>query len=321
MAKIVLGLATSHSPNVSTVPELWALHAERDRRNPNLDFAALVKAAPPDLAKELTPEVFAAKHEACQKAIDVMSEAWRQSDADLMLVIGDDQRELFLDECSPVFALYSGQSLLDIPPAPETVDPSHKPALWSRHANAVEVYQTQPELTRQLIQALCAQGFDVANSAAQIEGRSLGHAYTFARLRLMRDHVKPMIPVFINCYYPPNQPSAQRCFDFGMALRRAIDGLASDSKIAIVASGGLSHFIIDEALDQQVIAGITQKRRDLLDALPMHKLNSGNSEIRNWIAAAGAMQDMPVKLIDYVPAYRSEAGTGCGMAFARWDQA
>ena len=95
----------------------------------------------------------------------------------------------------------------------------------------------------------------------------------------------------------------------------------SDCKIAIVASGGLSHFIIDEALDQQVLQGITRKQRELLDSLPMNKLNSGNSEIRNWIAAAGAMQDMSVKLIDYVPAYRSEAGTGCGMAFARWDPA
>ena len=319
MAKIVLGLATSHSPNVSTVPELWALHAERDRRNPNLDFAALVKAAPPHLADQLTPEVFAAKHATCQRAIEVLSDAWRQSDADLMLVIGDDQRELFLDECSPVFALYSGQELIDIPPAPETVDPSHKPALWSRHAQQTEAYPTQPELARELIRALCVQGFDVANSSAQFAGRSLGHAYTFARLRLMRDHVKPMIPVFINCYYPPNQPSAQRCFDFGLALRRAIDGLPSDQKIAIVASGGLSHFVIDEALDQQVLNGIVNKKRELLEALPMHKLNSGNSEIRNWIAAAGAMHDMPARLIDYVPAYRSEAGTGCGMAFARWD--
>ena len=27
MAEIVLGLATSHSPNVSTAPDLWSLHA------------------------------------------------------------------------------------------------------------------------------------------------------------------------------------------------------------------------------------------------------------------------------------------------------
>jgi hypothetical protein len=28
--------------------------------------------------------------------------------------------------------------------------------------------------------------------------------------------------------------------------------------------------------------------------------------------------DMSMKLLDYVPCYRSEAGTGCAMAFAHW---
>ena len=36
MARIVLGLATSHSPQLSTPPELWPLHGERDKRNPEL---------------------------------------------------------------------------------------------------------------------------------------------------------------------------------------------------------------------------------------------------------------------------------------------
>jgi len=30
------------------------------------------------------------------------------------------------------------------------------------------------------------------------------------------------------------------------------------------------------------------------------------------------MEQSPMKLIDYVPTYRSPAGTGCGMAFAYW---
>jgi OH-DDVA oxygenase len=42
--------------------------------------------------------------------------------------------------------------------------------------------------------------------------------------------------------------------------------------------------------------------------------------MRNWITVAGAMHDtnMSMKLLDYVPCYRSEAGTGCAMAFAHW---
>jgi OH-DDVA oxygenase len=47
---------------------------------------------------------------------------------------------------------------------------------------------------------------------------------------------------------------------------------------------------------------------------------SGTSEIRNWIVVAGAMEDseMEMKLVDYIPCYRTEAGTGCAMAFAEW---
>src|ERR1700704_6157262 len=47
---------------------------------------------------------------------------------------------------------------------------------------------------------------------------------------------------------------------------------------------------------------------------------AGTSEIKNWIAVAGAMSesDLPMTLVDYVPCYRSEAGTGSGMGFATW---
>jgi hypothetical protein len=54
-------------------------------------------------------------------------------------------------------------------------------------------------------------------------------------------------------------------------------------------------------------------------ALPLDRLESGTSEIRNWIAAAGALEGLDMHVVDYVPSYRSEAGTGVGMAFAVWD--
>ena len=36
MARIVLGMGTPHSPQLSTPPELWAEHAKRDMNNPAL---------------------------------------------------------------------------------------------------------------------------------------------------------------------------------------------------------------------------------------------------------------------------------------------
>ena len=52
-------------------------------------------------------------------------------------------------------------------------------------------------------------------------------------------------------------------------------------------------------------------------------LRSGTSEYRNWIVVAGALERAALKAhcVDYQPCYRSEAGTGCGMAFVVWDDA
>jgi 3-O-methylgallate 3,4-dioxygenase len=47
-------------------------------------------------------------------------------------------------------------------------------------------------------------------------------------------------------------------------------------------------------------------------------LQWANGETKNWIAAGGALERLDMHLIDYVPGYRSPAGTGVGMTFASW---
>ena len=78
------------------------------------------------------------------------------------------------------------------------------------------------------------------------------------------------------------------------------------------------HFTIDEALDRQILDACRTADKERLCTLPVQKLNSGSSEIRNWIATAGAAEHLTTQWQEYVPCYRSEAGTGCGMAFAVW---
>jgi hypothetical protein len=55
-----------------------------------------------------------------------------------------------------------------------------------------------------------------------------------------------------------------------------------------------------------------------LTSIPKERHSSRNSGIRNWIATAGAVEHLKMQLIDYVPCYRSPAGTGCAMGFAQW---
>ena len=59
---------------------------------------------------------------------------------------------------------------------------------------------------------------------------------------------------------------------------------------------------------------------DRLTHLPEKRFNAGTSEIRNWIALSAAMNGtgLEMDVLDYVPCYRSEAGTGNAMCFAQW---
>ena len=116
----------------------------------------------------------------------------------------------------------------------------------------------------------------------------------------------------LNTYYPPNQPTPKRCYNLGQALCAAIESWDKDIRVGILASGGLSHFVVDEELDQQALAGMQAKSVEQLMALPREKINSGSSEIRNWIVVTGATEHLDMDVVDYVPCYRSPAGTGCG---------
>lgn len=131
----------------------------------------------------------------------------------------------------------------------------------------------------------------------------------------------PVLPLVVNTYYPPNQPTPGRCFRLGSALRKSIESWNQGARVGILASGGLSHFTIDEALDRRVLAACRAGDGEALASIPAARLNSGNSEIRNWIVAAGAAGGLKTEWQEYEPLYRTPAGTGCGMAFAAWGQA
>ena len=76
--------------------------------------------------------------------------------------------------------------------------------------------------------------------------------------------------------------------------------------------------MVDEELDQLALDGMKSKSITKLSQLPREKINSGSSEIRNWVVVTGATEHLDMDLIDYVPCYRSPAGTGCAMGFAQW---
>jgi hypothetical protein len=112
-----------------------------------------------------------------------------------------------------------------------------------------------------------------------------------------------------------NWISPRRAYALGRAVREPIESWACDARVAIVTSGGLSHFTVDEEIDRLAPEGLTTANDQILSTLPRHKLQSATTEILNWVAAAGAMGDTPMEQITYETAYRSPEGL---VAAAPW---
>jgi 3-O-methylgallate 3,4-dioxygenase len=104
----------------------------------------------------------------------------------------------------------------------------------------------------------------------------------------------------------------------GLALKELIERYPKDIRVGLIASGGLSHFMVEEDLDRPIIEALHKKDLDFLARLDPRRLKAGSSEIRNWIVVAAAAVDLDLTWISYTPAYRTPALTGTGLAFARW---
>jgi 3-O-methylgallate 3,4-dioxygenase len=333
MAEIVVGIASSHTPQLSSGVDMWTDHADRDRRvgeqarllgkdGEYHSYDEILALTDPVIAQQLNQPVWDAKYRRAQDAIATLTERLAKAEPDVAVVIGDDQRELFLDDGIPALACYAGDELVDFPPdaAARAQQPKGiRAASWAVHADQPERHPVDAALSRHVAEQLALADYDITLLTQQPVRRSLGHAFTFPRYRLGLPATTPLVPIFINTYYQPNVPSAARAYGVGQVIRRSVASWQSGARVAIIASGGLTHFVIDEELDHRVLTGITERDASLLTSLPRASLRSGNSEILNWVAAAGALEGLTATAVDYVPGYRSPAGTGTGMAFAYWD--
>ncbi|MGC4959388.1 hypothetical protein ACLQ2P_39860 [Actinomadura citrea] len=92
------------------------------------------------------------------------------------------------------------------------------------------------DLARHLTTSLVDDGFDPAFSLRL----TVDHGITHGLQHLVPDLDVPIVPIVINMFAPP-LPSLQRCHDLGAALGRAIAADGAGKRVAVIASGGLSH--------------------------------------------------------------------------------
>lgn len=298
MAQIVLGLASSHGPTIRTRPDSWARLGQKDVEDPRFDFEAELRNARPDMQAELTLEKKQERYDACQRGVAKLGKVLAQAEPDTIVMLSNLHGDIPAHQ-QQIFGVFVGDSL---------------PTGGRRQSLA-----TDPQLAGYLFERLNEEGFDVHGCADLGQASGIGDAFTFLYEVYAKDASLPMVPFMISRYLP-NQASPRRAYALGLALRRVIEAWDVDKRVAVMASGGLSHQILDEELDRSVVKALQEKDVEALCSIPRDRLNRGpgTPEILNWIAVAGIMRDTPMTLVDYVPCYRSLAGTGHGVTFAYW---
>ncbi|MBT4490372.1 MAG: extradiol ring-cleavage dioxygenase [Rhodospirillaceae bacterium] len=307
--------------------EDWSYFIEADRARPHLDkdgnpatYEELLARADTDTAAQIESEKLAARYAAAMSNLEKIRRTIHDAALDTLIVVGDDQGELHGEGNMPCILIYRGETIANVPPPPNPNRPE-----WARRLSAKYFEETTPrdypvdaKLAHHLIDTLMEHEFDIACANSLEPGQGEGHAFGFVHNRLLQGEAPPVVPVFMNTYFPPNQASPRRCYRLGQVVSAAVESYSEDIRVGIIASGGLSHFTVDEDLDGEVLRALREKDAETLCALPRNKLNGGSSEIRNWICAAGALEHLPLTWMDYQPGYRTPAGTGTGLGFAIW---
>jgi Catalytic LigB subunit of aromatic ring-opening dioxygenase len=334
MANIVCGIATSHGPMLATPPDMWHLRGDADRKNlahwyqgKKYDYESLLAHRAPGFAGQITAAAKSANFDQCQRSLDRLADHFSACRPDLVVILGNDQREVFLEDLTPAFTIFTGQKVENIPLSKDELArlPSGIAIAEAGHCPPEgATYLGAPVQANAIVESLIAQEFDIATSERLpgMPGRQHGipHAFGYAYRRIMRDISPPSVPVFINVGVGLNRPTAKRCLAFGHALKRSIDSMPSNLRVAVIASGGLTHFCIDEALDQTVLRALQSHDEAALAAIPETLFAGNTSEIKSWLPLAALMNDaaLDMQWLDYVPCYRTEAGTGNAMGFAIW---
>jgi hypothetical protein len=314
LASIVAAALSSHAYTFE-VPEDWDARRERTRKNFSRRYG---REAPP------CPEV---EHESLADDIvrfasirDGLATVRAQLDAvapDVLIVIGDDQDENFLEANLPQLAIFTGPAFIAVEP---------KTGTSTR-------YQNDVALARHVLNFGVERGFDIASSAAFPGERLISHAHREPITYLDSAERYRVLPVFINGIHVP-APTPARSYAFGQMLRDAIEHAPGDTRVALYASGGMSHYSAGFPWDHysgsntigSVCADFDREVMDMIRSGQGEKtvelssrdlLDNGDVEMRASIVLAGVMGNAKPRFLNYEPFHRGIMG----MAVGYWEVA
>ncbi|HEY8543419.1 MAG TPA: hypothetical protein VIL36_00155 [Acidimicrobiales bacterium] len=252
-------------------------------------------------------------HDQVQRVHDCMAgigERLRALDPDVVIVVANDHLSNFALHCVPSFTVHCG------------------PEARGSFAGRDYAWPIASEAAAGVLRSLQGQGFDPAFTMNAPIGYEFGIPLDF----LGFPAGTPVLPLFVNSYVPP-QPSADRCYAFGVALRRATQELGL--RAVLVASGGLSHYpgtdqygSPDVEGDRRLVDRLAGGNLRALLAMDDHELDrTGNVEARSWLILAGAVGEVTPDEVAVEPSWHhvyaivawTKGGIGSDAAAGRGD--
>jgi aromatic ring-opening dioxygenase catalytic subunit (LigB family) len=238
-------------------------------------------------------------------AFRTVGEKLREAKPDVLIVVSDDHLHNFFLDNLPAFCVGAAGSY---------VTPIEH---WLKATK--RTLRGCPEFSAHLLETAFKEGFDPAFSL----DLTLDHgALTPLELAGLSDELA-IVPLLVNCVQPP-LPTMTRCLQWGKMLRKAIESYSSNSRIAILATGGISHDIatprmglVNEEFDQKFISLLAEGDDPALLSFAteqVHTAGNGAEEIRNWLIAHGAANGMPGLPIFY----KAVANWYTGIGLASW---
>ena len=202
--------------------------------------------------------------------------------ADAILIYDTDHLNTFFLDNLPVFATGVTEAFRG---------PNDEP-----RAMSVSTVSSLPKLAAHLRERAVHAGFDVA----LLQDFEVDHSVMVPLHFMTPDMATPVIPVFINGHIPP-LPSAQRCFDLGAAIKKAVEDWAEPLRVAVIGTGSFSLEVWGPRIDPGKSDGVPdpdwvhevcrhiregQVARLIEAATEARMLQAGNvgGELLNWIA-------------------------------------
>ena len=205
---------------------------------------------------------------------------------DALVVIADDHLNVFSFDAIPALCVRVGRSVSRMVQE-DAIE-------FDRALDGLpERYPVHEDLANAILEQGMEAGFDFAASWSA----PLDHAFLSPISTLYGDRsAPPLVPIWVNCFVAP-QPTAQRCFAAGRHVARVV--AEGPWRVAVIATGGLSHFPelslarvgqSDPEFDRRIVKWMEAGERAPLAALTAKELHeTGSHGLLNWLVLLGAV--------------------------------